>query len=52
MYNGLSGLMAKTENKIPDTFAPLTACTATRTKPRFAARTLHQMTRKRGVPDE
>jgi len=52
MYNGLSRLMAKTGNMIPGSLAPLKAWTATRTKPRFAARTLHQMTRKRGVPDE
>ncbi|MCP3871089.1 MAG: iron-sulfur cluster-binding protein [Gammaproteobacteria bacterium] len=52
LYNSLSRVLAKTGNLAPGFMPPLSGWTATRTKPRFASQTLHQLARKRGVPDE
>jgi L-lactate dehydrogenase complex protein LldF len=50
-YRMASALMAKLGNNAPASLPLLKEWTSARVKPRFAGRTLHEMARKKGIPD-
>ena len=50
-YRMASALMAKLGNAAPASLPLLKEWTSARVKPRFAGRTLHEMARKKGIPD-
>jgi L-lactate dehydrogenase complex protein LldF len=50
-YRMATTLMAKLGNAAPTSMPLLKEWTSARVKPRFAARTLHELARKKGIPD-